>query len=169
MVELIAGNICSLMAMITDSVSASRKTARGVLLVQTLSQLFYGMSAIILKGYSAAVQNGVSLVRNILAVSKYRQKLKWLEMTLILTGVVLGFCFNNMGVIGLLPIIASSEYALAVYFFENDERALKIAFLINAVLFGVFNGAILNVVGVIANIIVVISITAFLIRDRKSK
>jgi hypothetical protein len=33
----------------------------------------------------------------------------------------------------------------------------------------VFNGAILNVVGVIANIIVVISITAFLIRDRKSK
>ena len=112
MVELIAGNICSLMAMITDSVSASRKTARGVLLVQTLSQLFYGMSAIILKGYSAAVQNGVSLVRNILAVSKYRQKLKWLEMTLILAGVVLGFCFNNMGVIGLLPIIASSEYAL---------------------------------------------------------
>ncbi len=167
MIELIAGNICSLMAMVTDSVSASRKTARGVLLVQTLSQLFYGMSAIILKGYSAAVQNGVSLLRNILAVSKYRKRLKWLEMLLILTGVVLGLCFNNRGAVGLLPIIASLEYALAVYFFENDERSLKIAFLINAVLFGIFNGAVLNVVGVIANIIVVISVTAFLIRDRK--
>lgn len=168
MIELIAGNICSLLAMVTDSVSASRKTARGVLLVQTLSQLFYGMSAIILKGYSAAVQNGVSLVRNILAVSKYRQKLKWVEMLLILTGVVLGICFNNRGVVGWLPIVASLEYALAVYFFENDERSLKIAFLINAVLFGVFNGAVLNIVGVIANIIVVISVTVFLLRDRKN-
>lgn len=168
MIDLIAGNICSLLAMVTDSVSASRKTARGVLLVQTLSQLFYGMSAIILKGYSAAVQNAVSAVRNLLAVSKSRSKLKAVEMLLILLAVALGLCFNNRGLVGLLPVVASLEYSLAVFWFEDNERALKIAFLVNAVLFGVFNGAVLNIVGVIANIVVVISVTVFLLRDKKA-
>ncbi len=168
MFELVAGNVCSLLAMVTDSVSASRKTARGVLLVQTLSQLFYGMSAVVLKGYSAAVQNAVSILRNLLAVSKSRSRLKAVEMLLILLAVVLGLCFNNRGVIGLLPVVASLEYSLAVFWFEDNERALKIAFLINAVLFGVFNGAVLNIVGVIANIVVVVSIVVFLIRDKKA-
>lgn len=168
MFELIAGNVSSLLAMVTDSVSAYKKTPRGVLLVQTLSQLFYGASAVLLKGYSAAVQNGVSILRNLLAVSSLRHKMKYLEMGLILLAVVLGLCFNNRGVIGLLPVIASTEYALVVYFVEDNERTLKIAFLINAVLFGIFNAYVLNFVGVVANIIVIINILIFLIKNSKA-
>ena len=43
----IIGNICSLLAMGSDSISATRKTARGVLWMQTLSQLFYLIGTIV--------------------------------------------------------------------------------------------------------------------------
>ena len=45
--DIIIGNICSLLAMATDSISSTRKTARGVLLVQCLSQIIYCAGAII--------------------------------------------------------------------------------------------------------------------------
>ena len=41
--DIIIGNICSLLAMGTDSLSSTRKTTRDVLLVQCLSQLIYGI------------------------------------------------------------------------------------------------------------------------------
>ncbi len=164
---LIGGNLCSILAMVTDTVSSSRKTAKGVLLVQILSQVFYGMSAIFLKGYSATVQNAVSIARNVLAIRKIQSRL--LEWLLIAAGVGFGLWFNNLGVTGLLPVIANLEYSLAVFRFPENERALKIAFAINAVLFLIFNFVILNFVGVVANIIVIVMTVFFLIRDKKAR
>jgi len=46
--DIIIGNICSLLAMGTDSLSSTRKNARDVLLVQCLSQLIYGIGSVIL-------------------------------------------------------------------------------------------------------------------------
>lgn len=163
--DIIAGNFCSLLAMLTDSISSSRKTTRGVLLVQILSQLFYGSSAIILKGYSAVVQNVISIARNIAAIRQISSKL--LEWSLAVLGVALGLIFNNLGFVGLLPVLANLEYTIAVFRFKNNERALKAAFLINAVLFTAFNAVILNVVGVISNIVVIITTTLFLVKDSK--
>lgn len=163
--HLIWGNLFSLAAMGTDALSASRKTARGVLLVQSLSQIFYGLSSVVLKGYSAAAQNAVSLLRNALAIRGNQSKLwQWL---LIALGVGLGVGFNNLGLVGWLPIVANLEYSLAVFRYGDNERALKIAFLINSVLFGVFNAAIYNVVGVAANIVVVVTTVIFLMKEKK--
>ena len=69
-ISVILGNACSLLAMVTDSVSATRKTAKGVLLMQSLSQLIYCTGTILLKGYSGAVQNLVSILRNFVAIRK---------------------------------------------------------------------------------------------------
>ncbi len=163
--NLIAGNFFSLLAMVSDSVSSSRKTTRGVLMVQILSQIFYGASAILLKGYSAVVQNVISIARNVAAIRQFSSRT--LEWTLAILGVVLGLWFNNLGFVGLLPVIANLEYTLAVFHFKSNERALKIAFLLNAILFTVFNAVILNIVGVISNIVVIVTTAIFLIRDSK--
>ena len=164
---LIAGNLCSILAMVSDTVSSSQKTAKGVLLVQSLSQIFYGMSAIFLKGYSAAVQNAVSLLRNIVAIRRISNRI--LEVLLVVAGVGLGLWFNNLGIIGLLPVVANLEYSLAVFRFGDNERALKIAFVINAVMYLVFNFAIWNFVGVVANGVVIVMTVLFLIKDRKKR
>lgn len=52
MLELILGNICSLIAMGTDAVSSWAKSARKMLLFQCLSQGIYAIGSVILKGYS---------------------------------------------------------------------------------------------------------------------
>lgn len=163
---IILGNVFSLCASISDTLSSSRKTARGVLLVQILSQVFYLASTLALKGYSAAVQNAVSIFRNLAAISKKENKL--VEWILVILGVVLGLVFNNRGFIGLLPVVANLEYTLAVFRFKDNERALKIAFAICIALFMVFNVALLNFVGAITNAMVLVMTILFVVKGGKS-
>ena len=163
---IILGNVFSLCASISDTLSSSRKTAKGVLLVQCLSQVFYLASTLALKGYSAAVQNAVSIFRNLAAISKKENKL--VEWILVILGVVLGLVFNNRGFIGLLPVVANLEYTLAVFRFKDNERALKIAFAICIALFMVFNVALLNFVGAITNAMVLVMTILFVVKGGKS-
>ena len=58
-------------------------------------------------------------------------KSKVLEWGLILAGVVLGVVFNNRGILGWLPVIANFEYSVSVFKFKDNEKALKLAFIIN--------------------------------------
>ena len=91
--SIIIGNLCTLVAMISNSISSTRKTVKSMLVMQNVSQLVYCASAIVLGGYSAAVQNAVSLARNLAAI--HNIKSKTLEWILIAAGVVLGVIFNT--------------------------------------------------------------------------
>ena len=93
--------------MITDSISGTRKKQQQILAIQILSMIFYGAGAIILKGYSGAVQNGVGILRNLAAIKNIKSRI--IEWILIVLGVVLGIVFNNRGLLGWLPIIANLE------------------------------------------------------------
>ena len=165
--EIVLGNVCSLLAMVTDSVSSTRKTAKGVLLVQNLSQLVYGIGSVLLRGYSSAVQNAVSIIRNFVAIRKVDSKL--IEWTLVVLGVVLGVAFNNRGLVGYLPVIANLQYTLVVFRCKDDERALKIAFAICVGMFVIFNFAILNIVGGCCNLFVMIATVALIIKQESTK
>ena len=153
--ELIVGNLCSVIAMVTDSLSAAQPTAKKILAVQTLSQLSYFTGAVILGGYSAAVQNAVSILRNLAAVFDIRNA--WIEWFLVGLGVALGIVFNNLGLMGWLPIIASAQYSIAIFRFRDNERALKLSLLISSAMFAVFSVAILNFVGVVTNTVVAVT------------
>ena len=164
---IIIGNLCSLLAMITDTIGSSCKTAKKMLAVQILSQFFYAASAIALKGYSAAVQNAVTVLRNLAAIKDIKSK--WVEWTLVIAAFVLGLAFNNLGFIGLLPVLANLIYSLAVFRFKDNERALKGAFVINLIAYAVFHGALLNIVGVVTNSVLAVTTALFIIRDTKRK
>ncbi len=166
--EYIIGNLCSLGAMVTDTVSASCKSAKKMLLVQILSQFIYGFGAIALKGYSAAVQNAMAVLRNLAAIRNIQSK--WVEWGLVAAGVVLGLVFNNLQWLGLLPVIANLVYSITMFRFPDNERALKAAFIFNVILYAIFNAAIWNVVGAITNTVLAISTAIFLVRDvRRAK
>ena len=154
MLEIILGNLCSLAAMLIDSYSSTKKTKKEILLTQNFSQIMYGTSSIFLKGYSASAQNFVSIIRNIVSL---REHPKWMEWFLVGLGVVLGLVFNNLGIIGLLPIIANLEYSIAVFVIKDNEKLLKICFIIMCAIFVLFNIFIYNIVGTVLNIVVIIS------------
>lgn len=164
-INLIIGNVCSILAMATDSISSTRKTTKGVLLVQSLSQLIYFIGTVVLKGYSGAVQNAVSILRNFVAIREIHNK--YVEWILAGLGVVLGLAFNNLGFMGLLPVIANFQYTIAIFRFQDNERALKISFAIAIGLFAVFNIAIYNVVGMLSNSVVFVTTVAVLLKTNK--
>jgi hypothetical protein len=163
--DLIVGNLCSLLAMGSNAISSTRKTVKGVLAMQNVSQVIYCFSAIVLKGYSAAVQNAVSFFRNLTAIWNIRSKA--LEWVLIAAAAVLGVVFNNRGLLGLLPVVGNLQYTLAIFRFKGKERLLKISFLLSLVAFVIFNFAIGNYVGVICDSVVIVTTIVVLIRDRK--
>lgn len=164
---LIIGNGCSLLATVTDSLSTSRKTAKGVLWVQNASQLIYFIGTIALKGYSSAVQNVVSILRNLAAIRGIKSKI--LEWTLLAFGIVFGIAFNNLGLVGYLPVIANAQYTLVVFRSDPEGKALKFSFAIAVLFFTVFNFAIQNYVGAVSNFFVSITTCIFLLRDKKTK
>jgi len=165
--DLIFGNLFSLLATGSDVFGSSRKTTKGFLLWQSLGQLFYGLSASALKGYSAAIKNAVCIIRNLAAVRQISSKV--LEWILVVAAVVLGLVFNNLGFIGFLPVIANLEYSLALFRFQDNELWLKSAFLFNVLLYTVFNGAIRNYAGMIADIVLFIVTLVFLIKNLRNK
>lgn len=164
-IDIIIGNLCSPLAMITDAISSTRKTAKGVLIAQSLSQVIYCVGTIVLKGYSAAVQNGVSILRNIAAIKRVESKL--VEWGLVIIAVALGLACNNRGLVGILPVVANVQYTLAVFRFKDNEWALKCSFLVCMLMFVVFNFAIYNILGAITNLVVAVTTLIVLIRDRK--
>ena len=168
--SIIIGNLLSLCAMISDSISGTRKKHSEIMAVQIISQFFYAGSSIALKGYSSTAQNAVAVFRNYAAMINIKSKV--LEWILILAGVVLGVIFNNRGLLGWLPIIANLEYSIAVFKLKENETALKISFVINVIMYAIFNAVIKNYVGAISCSIVMITTAISLIKttlDAKKK
>ena len=167
-ISLLLGNGCSLLATLSNVFASTRKTARGVLLVQSVGQAFYFACALFLKAPSGAVQNAVSIVRNFVAMGKKKSS-KWVEWTLIAAAAVLGVVFNNRGLAGWLPIVGNLEYSLAVFRYRDNQRMLKAALVVSLLIFIVFNIIIGNVVGTVADFIVAVTTTVDLWRTREKK
>ena len=164
---IIIGNILCLCAMVTDSFSGTRKKHSEIMAVQIVSQFFYAACSIVLKGYSGTAQNIVAIFRNLAAMKNVKSRA--LEWTLIMAGVVLGAFFNNRGLLGWLPIIANFEYSVAVFKLRDNERALKLAFIVNMVLFAVFSAVIMNYVGVLSCSVVTVTTAVSLIKGLKEE
>ena len=164
---VLAGNLFSALATVTDLASTTFKTTKGMLVMQSVSQGLLGLSSLALGGYSAVVQNAVSIVRNLTAATQKAGKA--LEITLVVLGVVLGIAFNNLQLIGWLPIIANLEYSVAVFRFKNNERMLKTAFAVCIILYTVFNIAIKNYVGAVSNVAVLAATMVALVKCFKKQ
>lgn len=117
--SVILGNLFSLGAMFTDSISSSQKSSEKMLTFQCFSQLFYGASSLVLKGYSAVVQSSLALVRNILAIRKIHSDI--LEWIILILGIVLGIAFNNLGLLGYLPVIANGLYTFSIFRISHNQ------------------------------------------------
>lgn len=164
---IIIGNLCNFLAMLANAFSSTRKTAKDILRVQNLSQLIYFISAIVLRGYSAAVQNVVSMLRNISAIRNIKSKA--VEWGLTAAGVILGIAFNNRGWMGLLPVLGNLQYTLAVFRAKDNDRLLKISFLISTAAYIAYNFVISNYVGVASDSIVFITTAVFLLKGKKMR
>ena len=91
-------------------------------------------------------------------------KSRILEWALILAGVVLGVLLNNRGLLGWLPIIAHLEYSVSVFKLKGNEKALKLAFIVNMIMYAVFSAVIKNYVGVLSCTVIAVTTAISLFR-----
>ena len=165
--EIIVGNVCSLCAMVTDSISGTRKKNSQILGIQIISQFFYAAGSIVLKGYSSTAQNVVAVLRNLAGMKNI--KYKAIEWILIALGVALGAVFNNRGLLGWLPIVANLIYSVAIFRFRDNEKGLKIVFIINLLMYTVFSAVIQNYVGAVSNTVVALITAVSLIKSARGE
>ena len=104
--NIILGNILALCAMITDSISTTRKKNTEILGIQIISQFFYGSTSIVLKGYSATVQN-------VVAVFRLKERPRALKVSFGINSVL--FCIFNIVIMNYVGTIANAVVAISSF------------------------------------------------------
>lgn len=121
---IILGNIIALIASLLMVYSGYIKEKEKILFVQTIQIGLSVLSNMVLGGITGAIINALSLIRNILC---YKNKLNTLAKIIItILSVVLTFMFNNLGIIGLLPLISTVVYIWLM----NIKDVIKFKYLI---------------------------------------
>ena len=105
---LIIGNLIALIASLLMLYSGYIKKKEKIIFVQTIQIGLLVVSNIVLGGISGAIINAISLIRNILC---YKDKLnKIWKIVLIILTASLTLLFNNLGFVGLLPLVSTVAY-----------------------------------------------------------
>ena len=156
MVSIIIGNIIALIASILMV-----KQKKKILYFQTVQIGMSVISNIILGGITGAIINALSMIRNILC---YKNKLGLKEKIIItILAIILTFKFNNLGYIGLLPLISTVSYIWLMNI--NDVRKFKLLiiftmlmWLIYDVVIKSYTSAIFDFMNIIANMLTLLQI-----------
>ena len=123
MTNIVIGNIVALVASLLMVYTGIIKRKEKIVLIQTIQIGLSVLSNIILGGITGAIINAISCVRNILC---YKEKLgTTAKVLIIVSSVVLSLLFNNLGIIGILPIISAVVYTL----FMNIKDVVKFKYL----------------------------------------
>ena len=161
MIYIIIGNIIALIASIIMVYSGFLKQKKTILYAQTIQIGLSVLSNIVLGGITGAIINALSCVRNILC---YKNKLYLKsKIILIFLATTLSLMFNNLGVIGLLPVISTITYILLM----NTKDIIKfkwliiftmLMWLIYDLFIKSYTSAIFDFMNIVANIISIIQI-----------
>lgn len=121
---VIIGNVIALMASVAMVYAGILKDKKQILIAQTVQCGLFILSNIVLGGIPGAIVNFLSCIRNILC---YKGKLGIFEiMILTILSVGLTVIFNDLGIIGLLPMISTVLYI----FFMNTKSIVKFKILV---------------------------------------
>ena len=126
--SIIIGNMFSFLAAICIGMSVIKKNKKDFMYWQIGETLFGMIVNIILSAHSALIISIVCFIRNILS---YGNKLtKDITIVLLIISIIVGTYTNNLGIIGVLAIFASTSYTICVYITKNEQQ-MRYATVIN--------------------------------------
>ena len=158
---IVIGNIIALIASLLMLYSGYIKKKQKILFIQTIQIGLSVLSNVVLGGISGAIINALSLLRNVLC---YKEKLnKVWKLILIILSTILTLKFNNLGIIGLLPVVSMVVYTILIDLKDVIKFKYLILFtmtmwLIYDIYIMSYTAAIFDLGTIIANIIAVIQI-----------
>ena len=151
--HILIGNILSFIATIFLFRAVSKRENKALIKLQGQSHLFFTFAGIILKGYSGAVQDGVGCLRNLLIY--FDICCSHIKYALLAVSLFGGLLLNNIGAIGLLPILGTMQYTFISTMPRISNTQLQLSIILNAVLMAIYSLAISNYVNICTNMIVI--------------
>ena len=148
--NLILGNIFAALGAACVVISVAKKNKKDLIWWQAINIFFSILANVALFAYAALITNCFGIIRNILfCKNKLTSK-----ATFILSAVCLitGTYMNNLGVIGLLAVIASVSYTIFMYTTKNEQQ-MRYALTINMLLWFIHNLYVQAYPSAIANIV----------------
>lgn len=139
------------------------KNKKAVLLVQTIQIILFIIGNLLLGGITGAISNALGTLRNILC---YFDKLRFWIMTLIsFLAVLLGICFNDLGVIGFLPIISVVIFTYGmntknIIYFKYLNIFSMLMWLIYDTYIMAYSAAIFDFLTIMTNVIAIFTVNS---------
>lgn len=158
---LIIGNIIALIASLLMVYSGILKEKKKILYVQTVQIGLSIVSNIVLGGITGAIINAIGMIRNIIC---YKEKLGIRAKVIItILAVSLSLRFNNLGLIGILPVISTVTYIWLMSVKDVKKFKLLIAFtmlmwLIYDIFIKLYTSAVFDFMNLIANVVTIFQI-----------
>lgn len=161
MIQIVIGNVIALIASLLMVYSGVIKQKKKILYIQTVQIGMFVISNIILGGITGAIINALSCVRNILC---YKNKLRVKEKIIItILAIILSVAFNNLGLIGVLPLISTISYLWLMN--TEDVIKFKILIIFTMLLWGVYDvyiksysSAVFDFMNIVANVISIVQL-----------
>ena len=166
MINIIIGNIIALVASVLMVYSGLIMKKKKIIYIQTLQLGLLTVSTAVLGGITGTIMNIVDCIRNILC---YKDKLVVkAKVILIIISTVLTVKFNNLGIVGMLPLISTISYILLID--SKEIIKLKILFIVTSILWCIYGVVIKSYSLVIFNILNIItnSISIFQLCNSKN-
>lgn len=184
---LLVANILSLIGNALFTLSSIFKKKRNILLMQSSNYILAIIAEYLQKAYSGMVQEGVSLIRNIILLF-VRTKNKIVKLVITITcvsvavtvGIIINYKSNDNVWYGYLPIMGTIIYSTGViisFMIEmrdiKSELIIKIALGINSIVWALYGFFIklypILIFNIITLILVIISIVRISIILKKEK
>ena len=187
MVVLIIANVLSFIGNALFTLSSIFKSKKKIILCQSSNYVLAIISEFMTGAFSAMVQEGMSLLRNIILLfAKTKNKIVKLVITLIcvtisvVVGIIINYYFSGNVWYGYLPIMGTIVYSTAVIlaFMINmsevkAELVLKIGLIINSIIWSIYGFYVklypIGIFNIITIIICIISIIRIIIITKKHK
>lgn len=137
------------------------KNKKATLLVQTIQIILFIIGNLLLGGITGAISNGLGAIRNILC---YFDKLKlWIITLIAFLAVLFGIYFNDLGIIGFLPIISVVIFTYGmntknIIYFKFLNIFSMLMWLIYDIYIMAYSAAIFDFLTIIANVIAVFTV-----------
>jgi len=160
--KIIVGNAIAFAGALIMVMIGLIKKKRNILIAQCMQFAVMGIGNLVLGGVTGFVSNIVSIARNV--VCFYRPLTIPLKILFIVILGGIGLYTNNLGLIGLCPVISA---VLFTWFLDADEIRLKKVIIITSVLWTCFDFTIHNYVTMVMDILTIATNVAGIIMIRR--
>ena len=157
--QILIGNIVALIASLVMVYSGIIKQKKKIIYAQTIQIGLYILSNLILGGITGAIINALSFIRNVLC---YKDKLGYKEkIRITILAIILSLSFNNLGLIGILPLISTIIYLWLMNIKNIVKFKILVIFTMTLwctydIYIKSYSSAIFDFMNIIANIVTII-------------